>query len=1093
VGRARGQMVTRHKKGWNLIWMFNNVLEKNTGGEDYVIGNAIDITEKYYLEENLKQTRQILEQTNLVARVGGWEYDVQKNKNSWTSVTKEIHGVDASYEPSLNSGINFYKEGESREKIAEAVALLLSEGKPFDLELQIINAQGSEIWVRAIGNAEFENDKCKRIYGTFQDINEKKKAELEVSRSKKLLDDVLHSASEVSIIAVDTNWTITVFNTGAERLLGYTADEMTGRQTPAIIHLESELLKRSEELTAEYGYPVNALMAIGHKPDVEGNAERREWTYVKKDGTTCIVSLVVTAIKDHHNTTNGFLGIATDITEIKRIESALITEKARLTAFVEHAPAAVAMLDESLKYIAVSNRWMEDYQLTGVAIIGLSHFDVFPGITAKRKERYARCLTGLVERQDEEVYRIPGSDQNRYRTWEIRPWYQFDGHVAGVMIFTQDMTAIVEQREELKHAKLQAEQANVAKSEFLANMSHEIRTPLNGVIGFTDLVLKTKLNETQQQYLSIVNQSANALLSIINDILDFSKIEAGKLDLDFEKCDLYEIGGQATDIITYQVQAKGLEMLLFIAPELPRFVWTDSVRLKQILVNLLGNAAKFTEKGEIELKIELLSADGDHATIRFSVRDTGIGIKPEKQGKIFNAFSQEDSSTTKKYGGTGLGLTISNRLLGLMGSKLQLKSTPGEGSLFFFDVTLKSEQGEPVIYENIDMVKKVLIVDDKDNNRLIINNILQLRNIRSVEARSGFDALQLLANGERFDVIIMDNHMPFMDGLETIKKIREGFTSEQPVILLYSSSDDDKVVKACRELVVNQRLVKPVKMQHIFDALSRLHEKENGRITPADKDKPEPQTGKMTILVADDSSVNMLLAKTIIKKIAPNATVVEAVNGIEVIRYCEGKLPDLILMDIQMPEMNGYEATGKIRELTNGKYLPIIALTAANVKGEREKCLAAGMDDFVVKPFVEETIALAFEKWLTPAAGGLTIEPFIEDNDEADHFDKGKLKAFADDDELIINEILGLTKKELFQTALALNTHLLNKDIKALNLTGHKLYGTAVSSGLMALSKIARQIEYLPGFIDEDVKSLLIKAKAEIDLVVRLIDKQVAD
>jgi CheY-like chemotaxis protein len=245
----------------------------------------------------------------------------------------------------------------------------------------------------------------------------------------------------------------------------------------------------------------------------------------------------------------------------------------------------------------------------------------------------------------------------------------------------------------------------------------------------------------------------------------------------------------------------------------------------------------------------------------------------------------------------------------------------------------------------------------------------------------------------------------------------------------------------------------------------------------------------MTIVVADDSSVNMLLAKTIIKKIAPNATVVEAVNGIEVIRYCERKLPDLILMDIQMPEMNGYEATGKIRELTNGKYLPIIALTAANVKGEREKCLAAGMDDFVVKPFVEETIALAFEKWLTPAARGLTIEPFIEDNDEADHFDPNKLRAFADDDELIINEILGLTKKELAQTALALNTHLLNKDIKALNLTGH---GTAVSSGLMALSKIARQIEYLPGF-DEEVKSLLVKANAEIDLVTRLIDKQVVN
>ena len=820
---VKGQMLIQHKDGGTRIWSYTNILTTDSHGNEYVIGNAIDVNERFILINNLQRTTEKLMQTNEVARVGGWEYDFLNEKLYWSPVMNEIHGVDSDDE--LGNPLNYYKEGESRDKITAAVLLAINEGTSWDLELQIVNTRGEDIWVHIKGYAEWEEGTCNRLFGTFQDINDKKLA-----------------------------------------------------------------------------------------------------------------------------------------------EEALITEKGRLSAFVKHAPAAVAMLDSHMEYIAVSNRWLEDYHLGDRDIIGLSHYEVFPNLNAEDRERHIRCLNGAVERAEEYQERTMGDEDNQFITWEIRPWYQFDGTVGGIMMFTQDITGMIFQREELKTAKVLAEQANVAKSEFLANMSHEIRTPLNGVIGFTDLLLKTNLNETQVQYLSIINQSADALLGIINDILDFSKIEAGKLELDIEKCELYELACQATDIITFPIQNKGLELLLNMSADLPRYIWTDEVRLKQILINLLGNASKFTEKGEIELKIESLATKTGYTTLRISIRDTGIGIQEDKQKKIFEAFSQEDGSTTKKYGGTGLGLTISNKLLGLMGSGLRLESNAGASSLFYFDITFKSEQGEPVIWEDIDTISHVLIVDDNDNNRLILKDMLLLKNISSQEARNGYEALQLLAEGGKYDVILMDYHMPFMDGLEAIRKIRAGSAygpPDIPVILLHSSSDDEKVLRSCEELNVHHHLLKPVKMQDIYRTLSHLHQKKNRLSSPPVCEVTrEIVDTVLTVLLVEDNAVNMLLAKTILRRTMPNATLHQAVNGYEALQFCEVQLPDLIFMDIQMPVMNGYEATKSIRALETTGRIPIIAVTAGTLPCEMQRCYEAGVDDIITKPFVEQHLLQVVNKWL---------------------------------------------------------------------------------------------------------------------------------
>lgn len=787
------------------------------------------------------------------------------------------------------------------------------------------------------------------------------------------------------------------------------------------------------------------------------------------------------------------IGNGLDITERIAIELEVIRTRAILSAYAEHAPAAVAMLDNDMNYVAASNRWLEDYGLTGKDILGTSYYDYFSLIdeeSQERRARHQRILNGAIETKEEDPY--PGSDlaSQQFVNWEMRPWFQAEDTIGGMMIFTQNVTIAVEQRHELNMAKIAAEQASIAKSDFLANMSHEIRTPLNGVIGFTDLVLKTDLTDTQLQYLTIVNQSAVGLLGIINDILDFSKIEAGKLELDIEECDIYDISGQATDIITFQVQKKGLEMLLNLSSDLPRFMWTDSVRLKQILVNLLGNAAKFTECGEIELKIQLLKRVEQQSLIRFSVRDTGIGIKEANKDKIFEAFSQEEGSTTKKYGGTGLGLSITNQLLAMMDSKLKLVSTVGKGSQFYFDIWLRSEYGERKEWKGIEWIKRVLIVDDNENNRLIIQQMLQLKGIIAVLAKSGAEALQLLRSGEKFDVILIDYHMPDLDGLETIRQIRKtaDHTPDlQPVVLLFSSSDDEKIIKACEELQVNARLVKPVKMVQLYDMLSRVHLKNNNPNSPKKAISTSITAKEVVIMVADDNPVNLLLAKTIIRRAAINAIIIEAENGLKAVNHFKKTIPDLILMDVQMPEMNGYEATLEIRKLEKtGNRVPIIALTAGNVKNERDKCIAAGMDDFVVKPVIEDTIVQVLKKWLYLDTE-VTNEQLILEDTGLLHFDLSVLKNYVGDDPVLIAEILTLAKTHLHQSLSVLKTAAEHHQLDVLQAEGHKLYGTAVSAGFPKLAKVSRDLEYLKTSDQLSPLDLYNSVNDEINICIDLI------
>ncbi|HRW34922.1 MAG TPA: PAS domain S-box protein [Thermotogota bacterium] len=540
-------------------------------------------------------------------------------------------------------------------------------------------------------------------------------------------------------------------------------------------------------------------------------------------------------------------------------------------------------------------------------------------------------------------------------------------------IYLSVMTDITKQKE----AEEKAKEASRAKSEFLANMSHEIRTPLNGIIGFSELLQRSNLTEKQQEYMQAVKNSADSLMDIINDILDFSKIEAGKMELNHEKTDIVQLCENIIDIVKFRAQDKGLELLLDLKNNVPKYAWIDALRLKQVLVNLLGNAIKFTEEGQVELKVIQNKAyqEGDEqmASIIFMVEDTGIGIGEKNRTRIFEAFSQEDLSTTKKFGGSGLGLAISNRLLKMMDSQLLLKSELGKGSTFYFTLSLKVHDQEEQKEVWPEEIRTILLIDDNEDSRKIIRENLEFIGATVTEARNGFEGLEVLTKQRDFDLMIIDYHMPYMNGIEVIQTVREKFEltpNELPIILLHSSSENEAIQAGCQKYKVAANILKPIKMSRFIPILSGIkNPKTSDPSVEQNKEKTiarnfSKESAFKNILIAEDNTTNMLFVKTTISQLLPQARIIEATNGEEAVQLTREEEVDLIFMDVRMPKMDGYEATKAIREFNTTTM--IIALTAGVITGERERCLQAGMNDYLAKPVTIDAIErVLFDQLMT--------------------------------------------------------------------------------------------------------------------------------